>query len=131
MSGKMISFSFTIPKKDLLAHVQQTPGAPTPTSPEYLIVDQSGQNCTGTFKMGAGAGNDQVNVKGEASTSWGVDNEQPEMGAPVVKAEPNFNHNDSGFSDTQSASPVIKAEPGLELPVGAPAMNPSMTSVNI
>ena len=103
---RMISFSFTVPKADLMAQIERSKGqAPVTTPvPEYLIVDQSGQNCTGTFKMeGCQPQQQQPSfgvsgiVKNEPGLSF------PEM--PSIKSEPMFNPasgvpaNDSGFVD--------------------------------
>ncbi|XP_075242231.1 uncharacterized protein LOC142337055 [Convolutriloba macropyga] len=113
-SKKMISFSFTIPKKDLLAHVQQTPGAPAPESPEYLIVDQNGQNCTGTFKLGGSGSQAAGGVKLEPVTSWGASDQTATQG-PGVKAEP-MDHNDSGYAEgAMPGAPAIKSEPHFDM----------------
>lgn len=130
---KMISFSFTIPKKDLLAHVQQTPGAPAPESPEYLIVDKNGQNCTGTFRLGGGAGgsNSQqmgsggAGVKQEPGTVWSATAQQAVVNP--VKDEP-MDHNDSGYAE---GTPAIKAEPNFDGPATSTPVKPAGEAVTL
>jgi len=83
--------------------------------PEYLIVDQSGQNCTGTFKM-EGTQKSEVSVKNEPGLEMAS---HSGFSATVKEEVMDSTQNDSGFVDAANSGgmddvPAVKMEPGLD-----------------